>query len=414
MWTWEIRQIWHKTRSHCSFCSLLISAARAAVVALPVSTSTRCILQDPDLGIYNPGVLQISFGHEDMMQAYPQGLNMTISQGFIRGVAREKLDCCQIDLSFMQLWYSACKEQYAQCCWSGACNGDGLAPFRLIDVRLGRVVPAPANCEYIALSYVWVRRAPNTLKTADIRYDTIHDQRFESSYGLLDKNELPRTILDAMFVVASIGENYLWVDSLCIIQDDDDDLRHNLREMHRIYSCANLTVVAAHGDNSDAGIPGLYPESRNIHLLEEVVEGVSIYEKESPMTIEICETTWRKRAWTYQEHSFSDRCLVFANQRAYYEYRSGTRREFMPQDFPQELTMKVSHHPPETTGAALDLLQHHLFYYEDRQLTFEYDILDAFSAVLNEIEEHCDTEFCWGLPINEFLRTLLWTKHNGI
>ena len=61
-----------------------------------------------------------------------------------------------------------------------------------------------------------------------------------------------------MFVVASIGETYLWVDSLCIIQDDLEDLRHNLREMHRIYSHANLTIAATYGDNADAGIPGLH------------------------------------------------------------------------------------------------------------------------------------------------------------
>ncbi|EAT84904.1 hypothetical protein HBI56_078020 [Parastagonospora nodorum] len=130
------------------------------------------------------------------------------------------------------------------------------------------------------------------------------------------------------------------------------------------------------------------------------------------MTFQTLKTTWNKRAWTYQEYHFSDLCLVFANQRAYYECRSSTRSEVMPHDFTQELTMKVSYHPPETTGTALGLLQHHLFYYEDRQLTFEHDILDAFSAVLDEIGERYDTEFCWGLPINEFLRTLLWTKHS--
>lgn len=91
-----------------------------------------------------------------------------------------------------------------------------------------------------------------TLKTTDIQYDPPPIQQFESSYALLDKKKLSRTIVGAMFVVASIGETYLWVDSLCIIQDDPEGLRHNLREMHRIYSRANLTTVPAHGDNSDA------------------------------------------------------------------------------------------------------------------------------------------------------------------
>ena len=59
--------------------------------------------------------------------------------------------------------------------WSSASDGCVLASFRLIDVRLGRVVPAPANCEYVALSYVWGGRVPSRLKMTDIRYDPIHD-----------------------------------------------------------------------------------------------------------------------------------------------------------------------------------------------------------------------------------------------
>jgi len=54
-----------------------------------------------------------------------------------------------------------------------------------------------------------------------------------------------------------MGERYLWVDALCIIQDDSMDKEWQIARMGSIYSSAVFTIVAACGVDADAGLPGV-------------------------------------------------------------------------------------------------------------------------------------------------------------
>jgi hypothetical protein len=68
---------------------------------------------------------------------------------------------------------------------------------------------------------------------------------------------IPRTILDAMRLVESLGERYLWVDSLCIIQDDEVFKYEEVNDMASIYVNACVTIVAARGKDSNFGLRGV-------------------------------------------------------------------------------------------------------------------------------------------------------------
>jgi hypothetical protein len=90
-------------------------------------------------------------------------------------------------------------------------------PARLIDVESMKVVRVMVSEQpsYFALSYVW-GRSPFLLLE-------------RSNEGLLSRNgslaiqDLPQTILDATTITRQFGYRYLWVDALCILQDDFDD-----------------------------------------------------------------------------------------------------------------------------------------------------------------------------------------------
>lgn len=287
-------------------------------------------------------------------------------------------------------------------------------PFRLVDVTLDRVAPAPSLCDYVALSYVWGNISPYTLRQSEVRYDPPHDRNFDKSYTILDRDALPRTIRDAMFAVACLGERYLWVDSLCIVQDDVDDLNQNLRQLHRIYSGATLTIVAAYGDNADAGLSGLYAEIRDISSLTITIDTVNLMQAETEMPHQ--GTAWHKRGWTYQEYRFSKRCLMFADERVYFECPSGQRGEAMPDYLSPLLQVdrsavpspysKVSYrteYMSVTNGHRL-----HVSSYTSRDLTYECDVLNAFAAIITEYEERHGGKFCWGLPRNKFASNLCW------
>jgi hypothetical protein len=105
------------------------------------------------------------------------------------------------------------------------------------------------------MSYVWGNAKHLTLRTDTFR-------RLTSPNGLSDELEdIPRSFQDAMRLVGCLGLEYLWIDALCIKQDDADDVDSHLRAMDSIYSCAALTIVAA-TDSVDTGLPGMHLFSR--------------------------------------------------------------------------------------------------------------------------------------------------------
>ena len=146
-----------------------------------------------------------------------------------------------------------------------------ITNFRCIDTQNSCLVIPPANCRYAALSYVWgVPTVFTTLRSNVKDLEIPH---------VFDKPEvlstIPLTIRDAIRVMREIGMRYLWVDSLCIVQDDDPDekIKH-IKLMDVVYSAADLVIVAAGSENANAGIAGLDPGSRGSRQpIEEIFPG---------------------------------------------------------------------------------------------------------------------------------------------
>jgi hypothetical protein len=125
----------------------------------------------------------------------------------------------------------------------------------LIDVEEICIVEAPQGQEYVALSYVWGQAEMLRLQRSNLE--------FLQKRGSLNLMTMPATIADAAEVTKAIGERYLWVDALCIIQDDDADKTYFIPNMDTVYGCALLTIIALSGEGASAGLPGIRHGSRN-------------------------------------------------------------------------------------------------------------------------------------------------------
>lgn len=70
-------------------------------------------------------------------------------------------------------------------------------------------------------------------------------------------NSLPKSFQDAVTVTRKLHIRYLWIDSLCIIQDDNEDWERESSRMASIYQNAHVTIAATAAENSQEGF--LYP-----------------------------------------------------------------------------------------------------------------------------------------------------------
>jgi hypothetical protein len=80
----------------------------------------------------------------------------------------------------------------------------------------------------------------------------------QASFGRLKEgcpiDSLPQTFRDAVHIVKYLGGPYLWIDALCIIQDDKSDWRLESSKMAGVYLNSELNIAASVGMNSHQGI----------------------------------------------------------------------------------------------------------------------------------------------------------------
>jgi len=150
-------------------------------------------------------------------------------------------------------WMNTCNEKHTLC--REICSSAKLNPTRLIDLESfpSRVqiiqtadlkLPSGHRPRYAALSHRWGTHMPLRLLEAN-------RQDLESSVPL---SELPRTYSDAAKTAAELGIRYLWIDSLCIIQDSATDWTAESSRMGDIYLGAVLTIAAHASFDATGGL----------------------------------------------------------------------------------------------------------------------------------------------------------------
>ena len=160
-----------------------------------------------------------------------------------------------------------------------------------IDVEKCQLVQAVGEFNYVALSYVWAKRETPVLKSNQIA-------SWMSPGGLTPIiPQLPDAIQDAIDLTAKIGERYLWVDALCIVQDDEALKKILINKMDLVYANALLTIFAASGDDPNTGLPGVRDNTRNFQQqIARLDHGFSMTYPINHSTL--IKSKWASRGWT--------------------------------------------------------------------------------------------------------------------
>lgn len=173
--------------------------------------------------------------------------------------------------------------------------------IRLVDSR-----SLPQSTTWVALSYCWGGDQPVQTKKENLA----------QHYAGIAVNSIPKTLRDATFITQHLGHNYLWIDCLCICQNDDGDRDREILKMPDIYQGAIFTISAARARSCDIGFlhnkdsfsPSvLLPASfiTNGDGFAQLADNQDIYFKKTLLE------PIQKRAWAFQETLLSKRLLRF-------------------------------------------------------------------------------------------------------
>lgn len=144
-----------------------------------------------------------------------------------------------VEFSLLGDWLNICRRHHTEPCDDSKQQRSltKLNGFQLVDCERQMVVPATGTVKYSALSYVW--GSPKSLDSKP------------------NAENWPRVVRDAVLVTKTLGLGYLWVDKHCINQEDSKHKDEQIAMMDQIYERANVTIIAAAGQDAHAGLPGV-------------------------------------------------------------------------------------------------------------------------------------------------------------
>ena len=265
---------------------------------------------------------------------------------------------------------------------------------------------------FAALSYPWGSAAdlehnPPYLALAS----TLDDLRAGISV-----TRLPLTIRHAVSLCVILEIGYLWVDSLCIIQDSPNDWEIEASKMETVYSASKLTIIAAAAKSCHDGISeSTPPDSISLFLSTEPVFQViarkparsGYHQRRYNM---IVADTLATRGWAYQEEFLSSRYMKIATDDVQWKCQVGA--SCICGESPAEQT-----EPTAETVTMLETWEDIVEDFSRRSLTVETDRLVAFSGIarrfapiFDDAVEGDESSYVAGLWRSDLVKQLQWVS----
>ncbi|KAK4505708.1 hypothetical protein PRZ48_003673 [Zasmidium cellare] len=275
---------------------------------------------------------------------------------------------------------------------------------------------------YACLSHCW-GTAPVTARTLRSNFEQ-HLQGFDLEY-------LPRTFRDAVAVCRALDLPYLWIDSLCIVQDDSDDWDRECVQMCSIYQNAALTIAASSSENANGGFLRVRKQSTSspVTIPSKTPDGTAYTISSWPRSaagswlssLELPPAALLERAWVVQECLLSPRMLFFHEEELYFDCFAGRFREAYPdiahRHHPQDSFERAQYNkialnpssPAESEQSLVDIWFSVVHEYSLTQLSFQGDILPALSGLAKALGQRSEE---MEVPLGNYAAGLWTDKDN--
>ncbi|KAK7918086.1 hypothetical protein PG985_009960 [Apiospora marii] len=322
------------------------------------------------------------------------------------------LDTDWVDTGLLRDWVCECLVDHHHLC-ENPLNIAKASPAWLIDTTSNCIVVGRGIQDYVALSYRWGN-------AAHLQNETRILHELQAPGALLQArftNLVSPTLKHAIGLTRVLGEQYLWADALCIVQDDGEQKSSQLQLMGAIYASAKLTIVAIDGD-SNHGIPGLRGISNPRSLLQRrfsLGDTDQVFIRQNPQfkNAHGC-SPYFGRAWTFQEYFLSKRCLIIGNNQFHWDCSCAAHHEDMHgPDQESHFRSRVFQFPKILSGIPdFSELSRLLEEYNSRDLTFPEDALAGITGLLEILGRSFEGGFIYGLAETCFESALMWHTKN--
>jgi hypothetical protein len=327
-------------------------------------------------------------------------------------------------------WVTQCNATH-----EGCTSHDCSLPTRVIDVgtsdagSLIKLVEVDEGTKgnYVALSYCW--------GLGTNHFTTSRDSLLARKTGI-HLPDLPQTLQDTVAMVRVLGIRYLWIDSLCICQDDLADWQRESARMASVYSNAYLTIAATGQPDSSGGLFFERSSKRYLRLPFKTAGGIEGHVLIFPLNkakefiksyrIEMRSEPLAERAWVLQERVLARRVIHFASDQICFECLEGSLYEDglqLPDRYysvylkqpteaitgeergPQASTLR---HLRRTNNTLKDHWNALLWVYGTLKLTYPADKLPALAGIAKVYSKLLDDEYVAGIWRKSMVEDLCW------
>ncbi|PMD33633.1 HET-domain-containing protein [Hyaloscypha variabilis F] len=301
------------------------------------------------------------------------------------------------------------------------------ARYHLIDTRIHS--PSSLGSRYVTLSHCWG-------EPKDPPYRTTANNIAERLRTGIAADELPPTFKDAIDTARKLRIPFLWIDSLCIIQEDEDDWAIECTKMADVYVKSFLNISATSASSSQDGLSSSYELHPRIVQTGWANGRAGEYRLIDPdfWRERVTDAEINTRGWVLQERVLAPRVLHFGFDQVLWECCELSAAE----EFPEGMS---STYTGDYVGGQLDFKQATNLFLAHGQLTL-YDVVDstyrkfhdiwrrlggmygrcdltvpdkdklmAISGLARVIQRELDDQYLAGLWKKNLVGELLWQVH---
>ncbi|KAM0364971.1 hypothetical protein ACHAPK_010148 [Fusarium culmorum] len=256
---------------------------------------------------------------------------------------------------------------------------------------------------YNALSYCWGR-------DTKLHFKTTHETMEAHKEGI-DFFSLPLVHREAILTTLYLGIRYIWIDSLCIIQDSREDWQTESAMMGSVYSNAHLTIAATSSSSPDEGLHWPFQGAETVDIHGEVTS----IRFETHLSIDKSSEPLNARGWTLQEAVLPSRLICFGKEQWLWKCPSRYATEDGLIDGPRYIDNGLPQWPALVHegpgGDGRNYLRHWyhvIINYSKRDLTYQTDKSNAIAGLVEMFKKQTAYTYLAGLWQEDLAVGLLW------